>query len=201
MDDPDITMEEYIQLEEEKSCRRGQEFNWETVTYGKIRYDEDVHFLRYVEMEFPAIVYNDALTSELELSCEPMIFNVDDLKLDMDNGDDEIDIIQSLGDLSIEPLLNVINTDVGAYAQGSNKLLETSHDTSSVNTVYPGFGIRHIDFLTLLNENDDFREVFIFWNSVCCSRAGIQTYLQHMILLINATWRIISRKSQGSFSF
>nr|GEV36218.1 reverse transcriptase domain-containing protein [Tanacetum cinerariifolium] len=33
MDDPNITMAEYIQLEEEKARRRGQEFNWETATY------------------------------------------------------------------------------------------------------------------------------------------------------------------------
>ncbi|GJT03572.1 hypothetical protein Tco_0824741 [Tanacetum coccineum] len=130
MDDPDITMEEYIRLETEKALRKGKVYNWETATYGKIMYDEDVHFLRYVETKFPAIVYNDALTSELELSCEPTIFNVDDLKLDMGNGDDKIDIKQSSGDLSMKPLPNVINTDVGAYAQGSNKLLETSHDTS-----------------------------------------------------------------------
>ncbi|GKC55641.1 hypothetical protein Tco_1083239 [Tanacetum coccineum] len=165
MDDPDNTMEEYIRLETEKALRKGKVYNWETAMYGKIRYDEGVHFLRSVETEFPAIVYNDVLTSELELSCEPTenpyhinkinwkivislsdsddenytiiydndlfpykIFNVDDLKLYMGNGDDKIDIKQSSGDLSIE---NVINTDVGACAQGSNKLLETSHDTSS----------------------------------------------------------------------
>ncbi|GKE96818.1 hypothetical protein Tco_1581673, partial [Tanacetum coccineum] len=40
MDDPNITMEEYIWLEEEKSHRH-------------------------------AIVFNDALTSEVALSCEP----------------------------------------------------------------------------------------------------------------------------------
>ncbi|GJY51804.1 hypothetical protein Tco_0442651, partial [Tanacetum coccineum] len=92
MDDPEITMEEYILLETEKALRK----------------------------EFPSIVYNNAVTSELELSCEPTvspqhidkvnwkieislpnsdnenytaiydnnsfyykIFNVDDLKLDM----------------------------------------------------------------------------------------------------------------------
>ncbi|GKD81538.1 hypothetical protein Tco_1348377, partial [Tanacetum coccineum] len=71
MDDPDITMEEYIQLEEEKARKRGHTFNCGTATYGKIRYDEDVHFLRSIETEFLAIVYNDALTSELELTCEP----------------------------------------------------------------------------------------------------------------------------------
>nr|GEW63180.1 hypothetical protein [Tanacetum cinerariifolium] len=125
MDDPDITIEEYIWLETKKALRK-------------------------------AIVYNDTLTSEFELSCEPTvrpqqidkvnwkiemslsdsddenytiiydndsfsykIFNVDDLKLDTGNNDDKIDIKQSSGDLSIEPLPNVINTDVGAYAQGS----------------------------------------------------------------------------------
>nr|GFC52261.1 hypothetical protein [Tanacetum cinerariifolium] len=33
MDDLNITMAEYIQLEEEKARRRGQEYNWETATY------------------------------------------------------------------------------------------------------------------------------------------------------------------------
>ncbi|GJW03002.1 hypothetical protein Tco_1561858 [Tanacetum coccineum] len=33
MDDPNITMEEYIRLEEEKARRRGQVYNWETATY------------------------------------------------------------------------------------------------------------------------------------------------------------------------
>ncbi|GJT18382.1 reverse transcriptase domain-containing protein [Tanacetum coccineum] len=36
MDDPNITMEEYIRLEEEKARRRGQDFNWEIATYGTI---------------------------------------------------------------------------------------------------------------------------------------------------------------------
>ncbi|GKB14905.1 hypothetical protein Tco_0848828 [Tanacetum coccineum] len=156
MDDCDITMEEYIRLETEKALRK----------------------------EFPAIVYNDALTFELDFLCEPTtspqhinkvnwkievslsdsddenytviydndsfsykIFNVNDLKLDMGNGDDKIDIKQSSGDLFIETLPNVINTDVAAYAQGSNKLLETSHDTSSLNMAYPEIWIWRIDFL------------------------------------------------------
>ncbi|GKF53795.1 hypothetical protein Tco_0160705, partial [Tanacetum coccineum] len=65
MDDPNITMEDYIRLEEEKALRRGTVYNWETAKYGKIWYDEDVHDLRSVETEFPAIVFNDALTSEV----------------------------------------------------------------------------------------------------------------------------------------
>ncbi|GJV11358.1 hypothetical protein Tco_1352899 [Tanacetum coccineum] len=47
MDDPNITIKEYIRLEKEKARRRGQVYNWETATY----------------------VFNDALTSKVALSC------------------------------------------------------------------------------------------------------------------------------------
>nr|GEU76326.1 hypothetical protein [Tanacetum cinerariifolium] len=50
-------------------------------------------------------------------------FNViypNDSKSDKDNDDDKFDIEHSLSDLSIKPLPDVINTDVGAYAHGSN---------------------------------------------------------------------------------
>ncbi|GJU78330.1 hypothetical protein Tco_1275400 [Tanacetum coccineum] len=116
---------------------------------------DDLDFFKDFENEFLAIVYNDALTSKSDFLTEPTIsiqhidefnlkdetslsecdeeeqnalyfnnvflFNViylDDSKLDKDNDNDKINIKQSLGG-------NVINTDVGAYAQGSNKLLET----------------------------------------------------------------------------
>ncbi|GKA66741.1 hypothetical protein Tco_0766549 [Tanacetum coccineum] len=269
MDDPNITMKEYIRLEEEKARRRGKVYNWETATYGKIWDNEDVHDLGSIETEFPAIVFNDTLTSEAALSCEPTVssfkndeidfrisfdesddedcmiifeknsfsykiiyvndlktdskndndkvnmpslpspepsvscfddldffkdfknefpaivynnaqtsksnlltgpilnpqhidefnlndetslskydeeeqnficfndlfpFNViypDELKTDTDNDNDKVDIKHSSGDLSVKPLPDVINTDDGAYAYGSNKLLETSHDTSN----------------------------------------------------------------------
>ncbi|GKG06026.1 hypothetical protein Tco_0326112, partial [Tanacetum coccineum] len=94
-------------------------------------------------MEFPAIVYNDALTSKSDFSSKPAVspqhideinlknetslsenddeeynvmyfndlfpfnvFSVNDLKLNMDNDDDKIDIKQSSENLSIEPLHN-----------------------------------------------------------------------------------------------
>ncbi|GJX38089.1 hypothetical protein Tco_0251392 [Tanacetum coccineum] len=271
MDDPNITIEEYIRLEEEKARRRGKVYNWETATYGKIWDNEDVHDLGSVEIEFSAIVFNDTLTSETTLSREPtvsslnndeidfrisfdesddedctVIFNknsfsykiisVNDLKTDSkndkdkvnmpllpppeptvscfddldffkdfenefpaivynnaqtsksdlltelilnpqhidkfnlkdetslseydeeeqnvlnfndifpfnviylndlisdkDNDDDKVDIEHSSRDLFVKQLPDVINTDVGAYALGSNKLLETSHDTSNKN--------------------------------------------------------------------
>nr|GEU60940.1 hypothetical protein [Tanacetum cinerariifolium] len=166
MDDPNITMEEYIKHGEENAYRNGQVYTWEAAAYVTINLTLEYRLtnptrkitcdFKYFEKVFSAIAYNDALTSKLDLS-EPTIspqhidefdktslsecdgeeqnfiyfndlfpFNViypDDLS-DKDNDDDKIDIKQSSGD-------NVINTDVGAYAQGSNKLLETSHDTSN----------------------------------------------------------------------
>ncbi|GJZ51579.1 hypothetical protein Tco_0606094 [Tanacetum coccineum] len=61
-------------------------------------------------------------------------FNIiypDDSKSDKDNDDVKIDIENSLGDMFVKPLPYVINTNDGAYAHGSNKLLGTSHDTSN----------------------------------------------------------------------
>ncbi|GJX09688.1 hypothetical protein Tco_0199547 [Tanacetum coccineum] len=49
-------------------------------------------------------------------------FNViypNDSKSDKDNDDDKVDIEHSSRDLSVKPLPDVINTDVGAYAQGT----------------------------------------------------------------------------------
>ncbi|GKF40553.1 hypothetical protein Tco_0120614 [Tanacetum coccineum] len=79
MDDPNITMDEYIRLEEEKARKHEKVFNWETAKYGRIWYNEDVHDLR-----FPAIIFNDNLKSNETLSCEPtgMGFN----EVTYDNG-------------------------------------------------------------------------------------------------------------------
>ncbi|GJX20811.1 hypothetical protein Tco_0223488 [Tanacetum coccineum] len=126
-----------------------------------VNYFDDLDYFKVFEREFPAIVYNDGLTSKLDFLTEPTVspqhidefnlkdetslsecdeeeqnvlhfndlfpFNLiypDDLKSDKDNDNNKIDIKQFLGG-------NVINTDDGAYAHGSNKLLETSHDTSN----------------------------------------------------------------------
>ncbi|GJR23306.1 hypothetical protein Tco_0971833 [Tanacetum coccineum] len=93
MDDPNITMEEYIRLEEEKSQKRKKVFNWETAKYGKIWYDEDILDLRSVETKFPAIVFNNNLTSNETLFCEPTVSSLNDNEIDFrisfDESDDE----------------------------------------------------------------------------------------------------------------
>ncbi|GJT73042.1 hypothetical protein Tco_1032328 [Tanacetum coccineum] len=72
MDDPNITMEEYIRLEEEKAQKCGKVFNWETAKYGKIWYDE--------------------VSSEKTLSCEPTVSSLNDeidFRISFDDSDDE----------------------------------------------------------------------------------------------------------------
>ncbi|GKD71781.1 hypothetical protein Tco_1325871 [Tanacetum coccineum] len=234
MDNPNITMEEYIRLKEEKARRRAIVFNDTltskvalscepmvsslnnfrisfdesddedcTVIFDKnsfsykiisvnnlktdsendndkvnmpllpspeptVSYFDDLDYFKDFDKEFPTIVYSDALTSKLDFLTEPNVspqhidefnlkdetsfsecdekeqnilyfndlfpFNIiylDDSKSDKDNDDDKIDIVNSLGDMFVKPLPYVINTDDGAYAHGSNKLLGTSHDTSN----------------------------------------------------------------------
>nr|GEY35597.1 hypothetical protein [Tanacetum cinerariifolium] len=92
MDDPHITMEEYIRLEEEKAQKRRKLFNSKTAKYGKIWYDEDVLDLRSVETEFPVIVFNDNLTSNEIPSCEPTVISLNDetdFRISIDKSDDE----------------------------------------------------------------------------------------------------------------
>ncbi|GJU12790.1 hypothetical protein Tco_1135186 [Tanacetum coccineum] len=238
MDDPNITIEEYIRLEEEKARWRAIVFNDKltseaalsceptvsslnndeinfrisfdesndedcTVIFDKnslsykmisvnnlktdsendndkvnmsllpspkptVGYFDDLDFFKDFKNEFPTIVYNDAQTSKSDLLTEPILnpqhideynlkdetslsecdeeeqnvlnfhdlfpFNViypDELKIDTDNDNDKINIEHSSRDLFVKLLPDVINTNVGAYAHGSNKLLETSHDTSN----------------------------------------------------------------------
>ncbi|GKB65523.1 hypothetical protein Tco_0921709 [Tanacetum coccineum] len=92
MDDPNITMEEYIRLEEEKALSRGETFNWQTATYGKMEYceDEDDCFTIF-KYEFTAIVLDD--TPREALSWEPTVSPLNDNEIDFrisfDESDDE----------------------------------------------------------------------------------------------------------------
>nr|GEU36428.1 hypothetical protein [Tanacetum cinerariifolium] len=90
MDNPNITMEEYIRLEEEKALRQGQTFNWQTATYGKMEYceNQDDSFMN-LEQEYPAIVFNDI--SDATLSCEPTVSPLDNNEFDFNTSFDESD--------------------------------------------------------------------------------------------------------------
>ncbi|GKC67529.1 hypothetical protein Tco_1100127 [Tanacetum coccineum] len=91
MNDPNITMEEYIRLEEEKARRHGRTFNWQTATFGKIKNyeDEDDCFIDF-KTEFPTIVFDNTLTA---IPSEPTVCppneNEIDFRISLDESDDE----------------------------------------------------------------------------------------------------------------
>ncbi|GJZ90856.1 hypothetical protein Tco_0662783 [Tanacetum coccineum] len=79
MDDPNVTMEEYIRLEEEKAQRHGQTLIGKlpeddskndkilkpSSSKPMVDYLDDLDYFNDFENEFPAIVYNDGLTSKI----------------------------------------------------------------------------------------------------------------------------------------
>ncbi|GJT79307.1 hypothetical protein Tco_1053649 [Tanacetum coccineum] len=97
MDNPNLTMEEYIRLEEEKARKRRKVFNWQSATYGKTRIDDDLHDLSSMEAEFLAIVINDDFAPQDTLQCKSQVstpFNNEiDFRISFDESDDEDYII------------------------------------------------------------------------------------------------------------
>ncbi|GKA87886.1 hypothetical protein Tco_0809650 [Tanacetum coccineum] len=111
MDDPNITMKEYIRLEEEKAQRRRQTFNWQTAMFEKVvNYEDEDECSIDFETEFPAIVFDNTITSEPTV-CPPNENEVD-FRISLDESDDE-DYMSSEGD---------------EITHGENGLSETIHD-------------------------------------------------------------------------
>ncbi|GKC93350.1 hypothetical protein Tco_1158792, partial [Tanacetum coccineum] len=93
MDEANLTIEEYIELEAKKARRRGQMFNWDVVAYGKFRYHEDIDYFKEFETYFLAIVFNDAVTTDHKISSKPTVSPLDnnqiDFRISFDESDDE----------------------------------------------------------------------------------------------------------------
>ncbi|GJV97866.1 hypothetical protein Tco_1549443 [Tanacetum coccineum] len=153
MDDPNITIEEYTRFEEEKPRRRGKVYNWETATYGKIWYDENIHDLRSVEIEFPAIVFDDAFPSEVTLSYEPTVSSLNDNEIDFrisfDESDDEdYTVIYGKNSFSYKIIsVDDLKTDLKNYDDKVNMPSFLSPEPTDAIWRILGFGIRHIDYL------------------------------------------------------
>ncbi|GJS65244.1 hypothetical protein Tco_0679808 [Tanacetum coccineum] len=91
MDDPNITMKEYIRLEEEKARRHGKTFNWQTATFGKVEnYEDEDDCSIDFETKFPAIVFDNTLAA---IPSEPTVClpneNEEDFRISLDESDDE----------------------------------------------------------------------------------------------------------------
>ncbi|GJR70369.1 putative reverse transcriptase domain-containing protein [Tanacetum coccineum] len=82
-----------LNLKNDMPPRDKKVFNWENAKYGKIWYDEDVHDLRFMETEFPTIVFNDNLSSNETLSYEPTVSSLNNneinFRISYDESDDE----------------------------------------------------------------------------------------------------------------
>ncbi|GJZ41365.1 hypothetical protein Tco_0588251 [Tanacetum coccineum] len=174
MDDPSITMEEYIQLMADKDRGHGQTFNWETATYDDEYYDDLDSFTDF-ETYFPAIDYNDASTSNQNVSSEPTVSIFNAIKYDIDfhisfsdsedkdytfiyNKDSSSYKLIPSNDLKSEPVNDYVDINIESCSENINdkpmdsvicisndttpiefnENIETSHDTSGINTAYPG---------------------------------------------------------------
>ncbi|GJS08005.1 hypothetical protein Tco_0364801 [Tanacetum coccineum] len=215
MDNPNIVMEEYLRLEEEKACRRAlsceptvrslnnneidfrisfdesddedytiifdkKSFSYKIISINDLKMDlendnekvnmpsfsspeptvsyfDDLDFLKDFENEFPAIVYNDALTSKSDSSTEPVKIhhriNEFDLKdeTSLSKYDEEKKNVLYFNDLfpfniiypddlksdkdNDDNEINIIQSLGGnVNTQGSNKLLKASHD--KINKIF-----------------------------------------------------------------
>nr|GEX36831.1 hypothetical protein [Tanacetum cinerariifolium]GEX60362.1 hypothetical protein [Tanacetum cinerariifolium] len=83
MDEPNITMEEYIQLMADKSRGRDQMFNWEIAMCSEV-YCKDLDSFTDFETDFSVIVYNDASTSNQNVSSEQTVSICNAIKSDID---------------------------------------------------------------------------------------------------------------------
>nr|GEW26003.1 hypothetical protein [Tanacetum cinerariifolium] len=188
MDDPNITMEEYIRLEEEKARRNAividDAFTSEvTPSYEptvsplndnkidfKISFDEsvdedytafvsppepevsyfsDLDFFKYFEKEFPAIVYNDALTSKLDFSTESTLCpqHIDEFNSKDDTSLSECDDKEQnvLYFDNLFPFNIIYPDDLKSYTNNDNgeiDIEQPSRDMSIIplpNTVYTAY--------------------------------------------------------------
>ncbi|GKA51633.1 hypothetical protein Tco_0744829 [Tanacetum coccineum] len=166
MDDPNITMEEYIRLEEENARKCGKVFNWETAKYGQIWYDEDVHDIRSVETEFPAIVFNDSLTSNETPSCEPTVSSLND----------EIDFRISFDEFDDEDYMVVFDKNLFSYKIISTNDLETDskNDNDKINMPSPKPEVSYFNDLDFFK---DFENEFpaIVYNDALTSKSYFLT--------------------------
>ncbi|GKD41226.1 hypothetical protein Tco_1261433, partial [Tanacetum coccineum] len=159
IDDPNITMEEYIMLEEENARKHRKEFNWETAKYGKIWYDEDIHDLRSVETEFPAIAFNDEVSSEKYFLVNPRCFDDLDFFKGFENeflANVYNDAQMSKSDLLTKSILNPQHIDEFDL-NDETSLSEYDEDEQNVlyfNNLFP-FNVIHSNDLKSEKDNND----------------------------------------------
>ncbi|GKB24445.1 hypothetical protein Tco_0863846 [Tanacetum coccineum] len=169
MDDPNITMEEYIRLKVENALSRGETFNWQTATYGKIEYCEDGHdcFTNF-ESEFPSIVLDDTPREALcwEPTVSPLNDNEIDFRILFDESDDEdYKVVYDENSFSYKIIyVNNLTTD---YENDNDKVNMPSFPSPEPEVSY----FNDLDFFK------DFENEFpaIFYNDALTSKLNLLT--------------------------
>ncbi|GJY91301.1 hypothetical protein Tco_0506497 [Tanacetum coccineum] len=91
---------------------------------------EDVHDLRSIEIEFPAIIFNDNLTSNETLSCEPTVSSLND---------NEIDFRISFGEFDNEDYTVVYDENSFSYKIIFVNNLKTDSENDNEKVNMPSF--------------------------------------------------------------
>ncbi|GJW66837.1 hypothetical protein Tco_0121261 [Tanacetum coccineum] len=165
MDDPNITMEEYIRLEKEKARRRGKVYNGETAKYGKICYDEDIHDLISVETKFPSISFNDEVSSKT-LSHEPTVSSLND----------EIDFRVSFDDSNDQDYTVIFDKNSFSYKTNSTNDLKThsENDNEKFNLPSPKPRVSCLDDLDSFKDFDNEFPIIVY-NDALTSKSNLST--------------------------
>ncbi|GKA57844.1 putative ribonuclease H-like domain-containing protein, partial [Tanacetum coccineum] len=145
-------------------------FNWETAKYGKIWYDEYVHDPKSVETEFPAIFFNDNLTSNETFFCEPTVSSLNN---------NEIDFRISFDEFEDEDYTVIFDKNTFSYKIISTNDLKTDseNDNEKVNmSLFPSPkpSVSCIDDLDFFK---DFKNEFpaIVYNDALTSKSDFST--------------------------
>ncbi|GKD19846.1 hypothetical protein Tco_1209004, partial [Tanacetum coccineum] len=179
MDDPNITMEEYIRLEEEKARRRGKVYNWETsAMYGRIltlSYEPTVSTLNDNKIDF-RISFDEFDDEDYtviydENSFSYKIISVNDLKTDLENDNDKVNMPSFP---SPKPMVSYFD-DLDFFkdfekefpATIYNDALTSKSDFLTKTTVSP----QHIDEFNLkdetsLSEYDEEKQNVLYFNNL-----------------------------------
>ncbi|GJS31788.1 hypothetical protein Tco_0492408, partial [Tanacetum coccineum] len=127
MDNPDITMEEYIRLEEEKARRRGKTLTGKPLFMVRCGYDDHkisseptVSPLDDNRIDFDFVIsYDESDDEDYTFTYDKNSFSyklvsINDLKLNSDNYDNEIDVETPLVDVFTNSLDDDIDINVSA---------------------------------------------------------------------------------------
>ncbi|GJV13557.1 hypothetical protein Tco_1355098 [Tanacetum coccineum] len=141
---------------------------------------DDLDFFKDFENEFPAIVYNDALTSKSDFSTKPILCpqHIDEFDLKDETSLSEYDEVEQ-NVLYFNDLFpfNIIYPD--------DLKSDKDNDDNEIDIIQSSGGLPY-------KEIDEVGEVSIIWNTCvdCYPCWYTVNMFKHTILLITSTWRV-----------